>query len=96
MIFRYSFDDALLKSNKADYQVKKIYELASINYFLFIVYYVLAVLAVLSITFQYSFNKYLKVFIAIIFFSYPFFIYYVEEMLIKNYNLSLNLLSGSV
>lgn len=96
MIFRYSFDDALLKSNKADYQVKKIYELASVNYFLFIVYYVLAVLAVLSITFQYSFNKYLKVFIAIIFFSYPFFIYYVEEMLIKNYNLSLNLLSGSV
>lgn len=96
MIFRYSFDDALLKSNKADYQVKKIYELASVNYFLFIVYYVLAVLAVLSITFQYSFNKYLKVFIGIIFFSYPFFIYYVEEMLIKNYNLSLNLLSGSV
>mgnify|MGYP001480413231 CR=1 FL=1 len=96
MIFRYSFDDALLKSNKADYQVKKIYELASLNYFLFIVYYVLAVLAVLSITFQYDFNKYLKVFIAIIFFTYPFFIYYVEEMLIKNYNLSLNLLSGSV
>ena len=41
MIFRYSFDDALLKSNKADYQVKKIYELASVNYFLFIVYYVI-------------------------------------------------------
>lgn len=96
MIFRYSFDDALLKSNKADYQVKKIYELASVNYFLFVVYYVLAVLAVLSIAFQYNFNRYLKVFIAIIFFSYPFFIYYIEEMLIKNYNLSLNLLSGSV
>ena len=96
MIFRYSFDDALLKSNKADYQVKKIYELASVNYFLFVVYYVLAVLAVLSIAFQYNFNRYLKVFIAIIFFSYPFFIYYIEEMLIKNYNLSLNLLSGNV
>jgi|TARA_B100000963_G_C22253638_1_gene505356 hypothetical protein len=94
MIFRYNFSDALLKSNKADYQVKKIEELSRINYFLFIVYYVLAVLAVLSITFQYNFNKYVKVFIAIVFFSYPFIIHYIENIIIKNYNLTLNLLTG--
>ena len=81
MIFRYNFSDALLKSNKADYQVKKIEELSRINYFLFIVYYVLAVLAVLSITFQYSFNKYVKVFIAIVFFSYSLYRKYINKKL---------------
>lgn len=91
----YDSNDEKLKNTKANYQVSKVNELQSFNYFLFITYYVVASLACLVIIFLFPYNIYLKILIIIFLLAYPFFIYELEMHVYNSFNYSLSFLYGN-
>lgn len=90
----YSLSDAELKNKKADTQTVELDNIGQINNYLFIIYYVIAVCAILVIYFQYSLNVYAKGISAFLLLIYPFAIYYLEQSVLSNYTFTRALLFG--
>lgn len=91
----YSLSDAELKNKKADTQSFELQKLDQVNNYLLIIYYVVAVCAILVIYFQYSLNVYAKGIFTLLLLVYPFAIYYLEQTFLSNYIFTRSLLFGT-
>ena len=91
---QYDRDDAELKNQKANIQIQKVEANQAWNYYLFIVYYILAFIAIIVMYMRHPYSLAIKHIIAIFFILYPFIIYYIEIFFYNYYKYIMSFVYG--
>ena len=81
----YNKQEAELKNQKSLYQGDEYEGVKKFNSYLFIVYYVVAIIAILFIYFKYDMKKYWKHVIALTLLLFPYIIFYIEKSVYDTY-----------
>ena len=92
---KYDKENAELKNNKAIYQNSKVDELQELNLFLYAIYYIISLIAVI-VLFKTSndMNTYFKYTIAIGLLFFPMLIRFIEIVVYNNYQFTMSYLYG--
>jgi len=85
MNFKYNLEEAELKNNKAVYQGEKITQLNDFNTFLYIVYYVLVVISIFVLYYNFQLSTPLLIIASFVLLLYPLFIYSIEMYVYNQY-----------
>jgi hypothetical protein len=90
----YNLEEAELKNNKAIYQGRKLDELQDLNIFLYVVYYVLVVIASFIIIISFKMLSPLKFILILFLIFFPIIIRYTENLVSEQYNFIMSLVYG--
>lgn len=85
MNFKYNLEEAELKNNKAVYQGEKITQLDNFNQFLYIVYYVLVVISIFVLYYNFQLSSPFLIIASFVLLLYPLFIYSIEMYVYNQY-----------
>jgi hypothetical protein len=81
----YNLEEAELKNNKAIYQGQQIARLNDTNIFLYIVYYVLVLISIIVLYYNFQLSMPILVLVSILLVLYPIFMYSLEMYLYNQY-----------
>jgi len=85
MNYKYNLEEAELKNNKAVYQGEKITQLNNLNRFLYVVYYVLVIISIFVLHYNFQLSLPLLIVASLVLILYPLFLYSIEMYIYNQY-----------